>query len=151
MKAIIQRVKKSSVTVDDEIIGEINAGLLILLGVSKTDTKEDAEYLAAKLPDLRIFDDENGKMNLSLLETTGEVLVVSQFTLLAKCDKGRRPSYQNAATPETANTLYEYFVSLLKNRGIKTETGKFQAMMDVSLINDGPVTLIVESKLKKIK
>ncbi len=151
MKAIIQRVKKSKVTVDDEIIGEIKAGLLILLGVSTTDTKEDAEYLAAKLPDLRIFDDENGKMNLSLLDTMGEVLVVSQFTLLAKCDKGRRPSYQNAAPPETANTLYEYFVSLLRNRGIKTETGKFQAMMDVSLINDGPVTLIVESKQKKIK
>lgn len=151
MKAIIQRVKKSKVTVDDEIIGEIKAGLLILLGVSTTDTKEDAEYLAAKLPDLRIFDDENGKMNLSLLDTMGEVLVVSQFTLLAKCDKGRRPSYQNAAPPETANTLYEYFVSLLRNRSIKTETGKFQAMMDVSLINDGPVTLIVESKQKKIK
>lgn len=149
MKAIIQRVKKSNVAVDGEIVGSIKEGLLILLGVSTTDTEEDAKYLAAKIPDLRIFDDKNGKMNLSLLDTMGEALIVSQFTLLANCEKGRRPSYQNAAPPETANFLYEYFISLLKKRNIKTETGKFQAMMDVSLINDGPVTLIIESKQKK--
>ncbi len=146
MKTIIQRVKESSVTIDGNIVGKINQGLLILLGVSKNDKKEDAQYLASKIPDLRIFEDNDGKMNLSLLDTKGELLVVSQFTLLANCEKGRRPSYINAAPPEMANSLYEYFISLLRERGIKTETGQFQAKMDVSLINDGPVTLIVESK-----
>ncbi len=146
MKTIIQRVKESSVSIDGNIVGKINHGLLILLGISKNDTKDDAQYLASKIPDLRIFDDNDGKMNLSLLDTKGELLVVSQFTLLANCEKGRRPSYINAAPPKMANSLYEYFISLLRERGIITETGQFQAMMDVSLINDGPVTLIVESK-----
>lgn len=146
MKTIIQRVKESSVTIDGQIVGKINQGLLILLGISKNDTEDDAKYLASKIPDLRIFEDDKGKMNLSLLDTKGEILVVSQFTLLADCGKGRRPSYINAAPPELANSLYEYFISLLRDRDIKTETGQFQAMMDVALINDGPVTLILESK-----
>lgn len=148
MKAVIQRVKKSSVTVDGNITGEIDNGLLILLGVASDDTEADADYLAAKIPELRIFEDENSKMNLSLIETGGAALVVSQFTLLANCEKGRRPSYKDAAAPEKANHLYEYFISLLRKRKIKTETGQFRAMMSVDLTNDGPVTLIVKSKKK---
>ena len=146
MRAVVQRVKKSSVSVNKAIVGEINAGLLVLLGVASEDKTEDAAYLADKIANLRIFEDENGKMNRSLLETSGKMLVVSQFTLLGDCRKGRRPSFINAAGPEKANELYEYFVEQIRQKNIKVQTGQFQAMMQVSLINDGPVTLIVESK-----
>jgi len=145
MKAVIQRVKESSVSVEGEIIGSIKRGLLILLGVAKGDQKAQADYLSEKVANLRIFEDENGKMNRSLMETGGEVLVVSQFTLLGDCRKGRRPSFIEAAEPEDANLLYEYFANRLKDKGIPIQTGKFRAMMDVALVNDGPVTLIVES------
>ena len=146
MRAVIQRVKESSVSVNNGIVGKISKGFLVLLGVAESDRPGDADYLSEKIIHLRIFEDENGKMNLSLLETGGEMLVVSQFTLLGDCKKGRRPSFVNAAGPEKANELYEYFVKKIRNKGISVETGQFRAMMDVSLINDGPVTLIVESK-----
>ena len=145
MRAVIQRVKKSSVSINNEIIGEIGHGLLVLLGVAKGDDTGNAEYLADKITNLRIFEDENNKMNRSLLETRGEMLVVSQFTLLGDCRKGRRPSFVNAAEPDKANNLYEHFVNQVRRNGIQVKTGQFRAMMDVSLINDGPVTLIVES------
>ena len=145
MKAVIQRVKKSSVSIEGEIIGSIKRGLLILLGVAKGDQKAEADYLSEKVANLRIFEDENGKMNRSLLETGGEALVVSQFTLLGDCRKGRRPSFIAAAEPEDANVLYEYFANRLEDKGISVQKGKFRAMMDVALVNDGPVTLIVES------
>ena len=146
MRAVIQRVKRSSVSVDSEIIGKIGSGLLVLLGVSREDEIKDADYLADKIPNLRIFEDENAKMNRSLLETGGEMLVVSQFTLIGDCRKGRRPSFTKAAGPDKAKQLYEYFVSQVKLKGVKVKTGQFRAVMDVSLINDGPVTLIVESQ-----
>ena len=146
MLAVVQRVKKSTVTVDGTTVGKINNGLMVLLGVSKEDTKTDADYLADKIAHLRIFEDENNKMNKSLIETGGEMLVVSQFTLLGDCRKGRRPSFINAAGPEKANELYEYFVNSVRKKNIRVETGQFRAMMDVSLVNDGPITLIVESK-----
>jgi len=145
MKAVIQRVKESSVSVEGEIIGSIKRGLLILLGVAKGDQKAAADYLSEKVANLRIFEDENGKMNRSLLETGGEALVVSQFTLLGDCRKGRRPSFIAAAEPEDANLLYEYFANRLEDKGISVKKGKFRALMDVALVNDGPVTLIVES------
>jgi len=145
MRAVIQRVNKSSVTVNDKIIGKIGTGLLVLLGVSREDDNKDADYLADKIPNLRIFEDGNSKMNRSLLETGGEMLVVSQFTLLGDCRKGRRPSFTNAAGPSRAKELYEYFVVQVKLKGIKVKTGQFRAVMAVSLINDGPVTLVVES------
>ncbi len=146
MRAVIQRVKESSVAVDNKIIGRIGRGLMVLLGVAKEDTVKEADYLADKIVNLRVFEDETGKMNRSLLETGAEMLVVSQFTLLGDCRKGRRPSYINAAGPDEANVLYEYFVRQVKQKGIQVQTGQFRAMMDVSLINDGPVTLIVESR-----
>ena len=146
LRAVIQRVKRSSVTVNGDIIGKIGSGLLVLLGVSQEDEKKDADYLVEKIPNLRIFEDENAKMNRSLLETGGEMLVVSQFTLLGDCRKGRRPSFTNAAGPNKAKELYNYFVSQVKLRGVKVKTGQFRAVMSVSLINDGPVTLIVESQ-----
>jgi D-tyrosyl-tRNA(Tyr) deacylase len=146
MRAVIQRVKESSVSVNNEAIGNIGRGLTVLLGVAKEDTSKDAEYLADKIVNLRIFEDENGKLNRSLLETCGEMLVVSQFTLLGDCRKGRRPSFINAAPPDKGNDLYEYFVKQVKEKGISVQTGQFRAMMEVFLINDGPVTLIVESK-----
>ena len=145
MRAVIQRVKESSVTVNDKIIAKIGSGLLVLLGVSREDDKKDADYLAEKILNLRIFEDENAKMNRSLVETGGEMLVVSQFTLLGNCRKGRRPSFTNAAGPDKAKELYEYFTSQVKLKRVKVKTGKFRAIMAVSLINDGPVTLIVES------
>jgi D-tyrosyl-tRNA(Tyr) deacylase len=145
MKAVIQRVKESSVSIESEIISSIKRGLLILLGVAKGDQKAEADYLSEKVANLRIFEDENGKMNRSILETGGEALVVSQFTLLGDCRKGRRPSFIAAAKPEDANALYEYFANRLEDKGISVQKGKFQAMMDVALVNDGPVTLIVES------
>ena len=146
MKAVVQRVKKSSVTVNGTIVGKINTGILVLLGVSKDDTEKDAIYLSKKIPELRIFDDRQGKMNLSLLDIHGEILVVSQFTLIGDTKKGRRPSYANAAKPDIAKQLYETFIARLKEQGLEPQTGEFQAMMDVSILNDGPVTLIVNSK-----
>ena len=146
MRAVIQRVKQSLVTVENQTVGKIGNGLLVFLGVAKQDGDRDSDYLADKIPNLRVFEDENGKMNRSLLETSGEMLVVSQFTLLGDCRKGRRPSFINAAGPDQANALYERFVSLVRQKGISVQTGQFQTMMAVSLINDGPVTLILESK-----
>ena len=145
MRAVVQRVKQSSVKANDEIVGRIDHGLLVLLGVAKGDRVEDADYLANKIINLRIFEDENGKMNRSLLETGGELLTVSQFTLLADCRKGRRPSFIAAAEPEKATDLYEKFVERVRRKGVGVQTGRFRAMMEVSLINDGPVTIIVES------
>ncbi len=146
MRAVIQRVKNSRVVVDNDIIGEIGPGLMVLLGVAGKDSSEDADYLADKIANLRIFQDENNKMNLSLIDIKGEMLVVSQFTLLGDCRKGRRPSFVSAADPKMANDLYRYFIEKVSLKGISVQTGQFQAMMDVSLVNDGPVTLIVESK-----
>ena len=146
MRAVVQRVSESHVSVDDEIIGEIGKGLLVLLAVAGEDDTGSADWLAEKIANLRIFEDDGGKMNLSLLETGGEMLVISQFTLLGDCRKGRRPSFVRAAGPEKANELYEYFVRRVRRKGIEVQTGRFRAMMAVSLINDGPVTLIVESK-----
>lgn len=147
MKAVIQRVINSSVAVDGEIIGEIGKGFMILLGVMQNDTKEDADKLIKKIPVLRIFEDENEKMNLSCLDTDGEILVISQFTLCADCSHGRRPSFTNSAPPQEANSLYCYFVDELKKSGIKkVATGKFGADMKVSLINDGPVTIVLDSR-----
>jgi len=149
MRAVIQRVKESAVEIDNEIIGEIGKGLLVLLGVARGDNSRDAEYLVDKVANLRIFEDEKGKMNRSLLETGGEMLVVSQFTLLGDSRKGRRPSYVNAAGPEKANELYEYFIKKTREKRISTKTGLFGAMMAVSLINDGPVTLVIDSHASK--
>ena len=146
MRAVIQRVKEGSVTVENKTAGKIGSGLLVLLGVSVKDNKTDADYLADKIINLRIFEDKNGKMNKSLLDKGSSMLVVSQFTLMADCRKGRRPSFINAAGPEAANELYEYFVKKVAEKVVHVQTGKFGAMMDVALINDGPVTIIMESK-----
>ena len=144
MKALIQRVKEASVKIDGEIYSAINAGMLVFLGVEKTDTFENAEKLSQKVLNLRIFEDENEKMNFSIQDIKGEILVVSQFTLCADCKKGTRPSFDDAANPEIANGLYEEFVKLLTKSGLIVKTGKFRAMMEISLINDGPVTFWVE-------
>ena len=144
MKALIQRVKRASVTIDNKLYSEIGKGLLVLLGVEKDDEKENSAKLAQKISALRIFEDENDKMNLSVKDVNGEILVVSQFTLCGDCKKGTRPSFDKAAPPEKANDLYEDFVSFLKAGGFSVKTGKFRAMMDVELINDGPVTFMVE-------
>ncbi|MCG6879874.1 MAG: D-tyrosyl-tRNA(Tyr) deacylase [Deltaproteobacteria bacterium] len=145
MRAVVQRVKESRVEVKKRVVGRIGPGLLVLLGVGQDDTAKDCEYLAGKISNLRIFSDEKGFMNLSVVDTGGAVLVVSQFTLWGDCRKGRRPSFAKAAPPDAAKTLYEYFVSLLKQKGLMVATGMFQEMMDVHLINDGPVTLMVDS------
>lgn len=144
MKALIQRVKRASVTVDGAKISEISKGILVFLGVEKEDVFENAEKLADKICKLRIFEDENEKMNLSVTDVEGELLVVSQFTLCGDCKKGTRPSFDKAASPDVALKLYNYFIEYLKNKNIPVKTGKFQSMMDVELINDGPVTFWLE-------
>jgi len=146
MRAVIQRIKESSVKTENQIIGRTGSGLLVLLGVEKGDSPSDADYLVNKIANLRIFEDEKGKMNRSLLETGGEMMVVSQFTLLANCRKGRRPSFVKAAEPEVASELYEYFVKQIRSLGITVATGRFKAMMEVALINEGPVTIILETQ-----
>lgn len=145
MRAVLQKVSLASVSVDGEMIGEVGKGMLILLGVSREDSKKDADYLLEKSVNLRIFEDEQDKMNLSLLDVDGEMLVVSQFTLYGDARKGRRPSFIKAALPDEANSLYEYFVAQAKTKVEKVETGKFQAMMNVELVNDGPVTILLDS------
>lgn len=144
MKALIQRVKSASVTIDGLLYSKIGQGLLVFLGVEKGDDKLNAEKLADKLSKLRIFEDENEKMNHSILDIEGEILIVSQFTLCGDCKKGTRPSFDKSAPPQIANELYEYFISQVKSFNIPVQTGKFGAMMDVELINDGPVTFMVE-------
>ena len=145
MRAVVQRVKESKVEVDGKRVGAIGPGLLIFLGVGEDDSEKDCDYLANKIAHLRIFPDREDLMNLSLIDTGGSALVVSQFTLWGDCRKGRRPSFVRAARPEKAEELYERFIGLLKEKGIDVATGRFQAMMDVSLINDGPVTLMLDS------
>ncbi len=146
MRACVQRVSQASVTVDGEVVGKIGRGLLVLLGVGRDDTEEDARQLADKIIGLRIFPDEEDKMNRSLEEAGGAMLVVSQFTLWGDCRKGRRPSFIQAAPPELGERLYEEFVKAAASRGIKVETGRFRAQMDVALVNDGPVTLLLDTQ-----
>lgn len=145
MRMVIQRVSEASVSVDGSIVGKIGRGLVVLLGVARRDTEQQAEWLANKLVNLRIFEDDAGKMNVSLQELGGEVLVVSQFTLLGDCRKGRRPGFSDAALPEEADRLYRYFVEYLRLQGCIVETGQFQAKMLVNICNDGPVTFVIES------
>ena len=145
MRAVVQRVSRAQVRVDQTVTGNIGAGLLVLLGVTHADTSSDADYLVDKIVHLRIFADEAGKMNRSLIDIVGSPLVVSQFTLYGDCRKGRRPSFDSAAPAETARALYEHFVDAARSRGVPVETGVFQAHMDVELVNDGPVTLILET------
>ncbi len=146
MRACVQRVSRGKVTVDGRVVGEIDHGMLVLLGVTQKDTRKDASFMAAKLTGLRIFHDDDGKMNRSLIESGGSMLVVSQFTLLGDCRKGRRPSFVAAAEPELAEQLYEYFVAEVRRGGVEVATGIFRAEMDVELVNSGPVTLLVDSK-----
>lgn len=146
MRAVVQRVKKAKVTVEGEITGEIGIGLMVLLGVGKEDSEKDLEYLKEKVLNLRIFNDEDGKMNKSLIDIEGELLVVSQFTLYGDARKGKRPGFSDAANPETANFMYEQFIKSAKEAGIKTANGKFGADMDVEFINWGPVTILLDSK-----
>lgn len=144
MKGLIQRVKRASVTIDGKVYSKINQGILVLLGVEKGDNEQNADKLADKLCKLRIFEDEDGKMNKSILDVNGEILIVSQFTLAGDCKKGTRPSFDKAELPQRANELYEYFVDLIKQKNIPVGTGVFGAMMDVELVNDGPVTFMLE-------
>lgn len=146
MRAVVQRVTDANVTVEDKVVGNIQGGLLVLLGVEDVDTEQDVEYMVEKITNLRIFEDEEGKMNKSLIDVNGEILVISQFTLHGDCRKGRRPSFTQAARPEKAVLLYESFVQKCLDINIKTETGVFQAEMQVRLCNDGPVTLLIDSK-----
>ena len=148
MKVVIQRVSEASVKVNNEITGEISKGLLLLVGIEENDEKEDAEWLSKKILDLRIFSDEEGKMNRSVKDINGEILCVSQFTLIADYKKGNRPSFIKAAKPEKAVPLFEYFKGLIKSSGLKTESGIFGADMKVCLLNDGPVTIVMDSKTK---
>ena len=148
MKAVIQRVSEAYVKVNNEITGEISKGLLLLVGIEENDEKEDAEWLSKKILDLRIFSDEEGKMNRSVKDINGEILCVSQFTLIADYKKGNRPSFIKVAKPEKAVPLFEYFKGLIKSSGLKTESGIFGADMKVSLLNDGPVTIVMDSKTK---
>ena len=145
MRSIIQRVTYASVEVNKETIGEIDLGFVVFLGINNEDVEEDAEYLGYKIANMRIFEDENGKMNKSLLEINGEVLAISQFTLYANTRKGRRPSFIEAARPEKAQPLYNYFIKILKNQNIKVESGMFGEMMNVRIHNNGPVTIMIDS------
>ena len=144
MKLVVQRVKEAKVEVDEKMVGKINKGFLVLIGITHEDEKEQADYLVKKLCNLRVFEDENGKMNLGLKDIEGELLIVSQFTLYADCSNGNRPSFTNAAKPDKAKELYEYFCKECEKNNIKVEKGIFGADMKVSLINDGPVTIIIE-------
>ena len=146
MRAVVQRVNRAKVTVREQITGEIGRGLLVLLGVAVSDGEADAEYLAEKILGLRIFEDDAGKMNRSVVDVGGALLAVSQFTLYGDVRKGRRPSFDDAARPEKARGLYEYFVARVRSAGVRCETGRFQEMMDVELVNEGPVTILVDSK-----
>jgi D-aminoacyl-tRNA deacylase len=145
MRALVQRVSRARVTVGDDIAGEIGRGLLVLLGVGHEDSEDDADYLAEKIMGLRVFEDDSGKMNRAVGEVEGSVLVVSQFTLYGDVRRGKRPSFDAAAPPEKARTLYEYFVDRVRASGLRCETGKFQEMMQVQLVNDGPVTILLDS------
>jgi D-tyrosyl-tRNA(Tyr) deacylase len=145
MRAVIQRVSRARVTVQEEITGEIGRGLLVLIGIGSADTQAGADYLADKIAGLRIFEDEQGKMNLSLADVRGSVLAVSQFTLYGDVRHGRRPSFDAAAPPEKARALYDYFVERIRATGLRCETGRFQEMMQVELVNDGPVTILLDS------
>ena len=147
MRALIQRVTQARVEVEGVIVVEISAGMLVLLGIEQSDSVRDADYLVNKIVDLRIFDDPHGKMNLSLRETGGQLLIVSQFTLYGECRKGRRPSFDRAARPEAARILYDHFVTQARTTGLTVQSGVFQASMLVSLVNDGPVTLLCESNV----
>jgi D-aminoacyl-tRNA deacylase len=146
MRAVVQRVRRCKVTVEGNVVGQIGAGLLVLLGVAKEDTEAAADYLAHKVLGLRIFEDAEERMNLSVMDTRGEVLVVSQFTLYGDVRKGKRPSFDAAARPDEAKRLYEYFLEKVRASGLRCETGQFQAMMDVELVNAGPVTILVDSE-----
>lgn len=146
MRAVVQRVAEASVRVGDAFVGRIGPGLLVLLGVGRGDAESDADALAEKVVNLRILDDSSGKMNLSLLDTRGEALVVSQFTLYGDARNGRRPGYTDAAPPEEASRLYEHFVAQLRATGLRVETGTFRATMDVALVNQGPVTILLDSR-----
>ncbi|MBN9653792.1 D-tyrosyl-tRNA(Tyr) deacylase [Halobacillus sp. GSS1] len=146
MKAVVQRAVNASVTVEENDVGTIDRGLVVLLGVNHEDTEEDARYLAKKIPYLRIFEDKDGKMNHSLVDLGGQMLSISQFTLYGDCRKGRRPNFMQAAKPDQAEKLYESFNQMVEQEGVKVETGEFGAMMDVKLTNSGPVTLIIDSK-----
>lgn len=146
MRAVVQRVSRAQVMVNADVVGKIGRGLLILLGVSREDTEKDADYLAEKIAGLRIFEDENGKMNLDVTAIAGAVLVVSQFTLYGDVRRGKRPSFDAAAAPERARQLYEYFVDRIHAAGLPCQTGKFQEMMQVELVNDGPVTILLDSQ-----
>ena len=146
MRAVVQRVSRASVQVEGKTIGAVERGLLVLLGVAKDDVEGDADYLAEKIVGLRIFEDADSKMNLSVVDVGGAMLAVSQFTLFGDVRRGKRPSFDEAARPEQAVRLYDYFVARVRAAGLRCETGKFQAMMDVELVNDGPVTILVDSK-----
>lgn len=148
MKALLQRVTRASVSIDSEVVGKIEKGLVVLLGVADGDTEKDARYLAQKIVSLRIFADEEGKFNLSALDISGELLLISQFTLLADTRKGRRPSFVGAAPPAQAEALFDYFVEQVRATGLKVATGRFQAYMQVEIHNDGPVTIMLDSSEK---
>jgi D-tyrosyl-tRNA(Tyr) deacylase len=148
MRAVVQRVSRSTVTIGDKVTGEIGQGLLVLLGVGQNDSESDAEYCAEKICGLRIFEDDQGKMNRSLLDGGGSVLAVSQFTLYGDVRRGKRPSFDAAARPEGAKRLYEYFVERIRAAGLHCETGRFQEMMHVALVNEGPVTILIDSEKK---
>jgi D-tyrosyl-tRNA(Tyr) deacylase len=145
MRAVVQRVSRAQVTVSDESVGAIDAGLLVLLGVGRSDTEADASYLAEKIVGLRIFEDEGGKMNRSVQDIRGGILVVSQFTLYGDVRRGKRPSFDDAAPPENARGMYEFFVAQLRKSGLRCEMGRFQESMQVELINEGPVTILLDS------